>query len=256
MPRCWKPAAGDGVMPLRKRKEDEQDRYPVPELDTMSLHNILVLLPAYQEERKIGDIVRELKSLNLSVLVVDDGSADHTAERAEEAGAELLRLEHNHGKGLALHKGFEWADREGFDAVVTMDADGQHSPIDVLRFCDAYHRTGIPVLIGNRVCEWNRVPLLRRVTNRIMSQILNRRMKQYVHDTQNGFRLYQTDVVRMVIPKSQGFAAESEILLQLDRVGIRMGSVPIRVLYGKEKSHIRPLKDTRLFFEMLSQQGA
>jgi hypothetical protein len=86
-----------------------------------------------------------------------------------------------------------------------------------------------------------------------MSYVLNRQMQQFVPDTQNGFRLYQTDVVMMVIPETKGFAAESEILLKLDEIGIRLGAVPVAAFYGSEKSHIRPVHDTRNFILMVNR---
>lgn len=225
-----------------------------PVLDEISCQNYLVIIPALNEERHIGQIVHALREMHLNVLVVDDGSADRTADLAEAEGAVVIRHEQNQGKGKALSAGFTYAAEEGYDALVTMDADGQHDPADVPRFFDTYNRTGIPVLVGNRMHDRRRMPWVRRCTNRLMSRILNRQMNQYIPDTQNGFRLYQTDVVRMVVAENEGFAAESEILLKLDEIDIRMGSVPIAAVYADEKSHIRPLHDTRLFFRMLRHQ--
>jgi glycosyltransferase involved in cell wall biosynthesis len=222
-----------------------------PLLDEFSCQNYLVILPAWNESVQIGHLVTELIQLHLNVLVVDDGSTDETANLAEKAGALVIRHQTNLGKGESLADGFRYAAAEGYDAVVTMDADGQHTPGDVLRFFDIYNRTGIPVLVGNRIHDRHRMPLIRRVTNQAMSRILNRKMRQYIADTQNGFRLYQTDVVMMVIPEATGFAAESEILIKLDEIDIRMGSVPVAAFYGTEKSAVRPIHDTRLFFKML-----
>lgn len=220
-------------------------------IDPLVLHNFLVIMPAYNESRFIGDLVKTLRAVPVEVLVVDDGSTDGTGDLAREAGAQVIRVEKNQGKGASLSLGFDYAEKEGYDAVVTMDADGQHDPADVLRFFDVYNRTGIPVLVGNRTMDRQRMPWLRRITNFQMSRMLNRHMKQYIADTQNGFRLYQTDVIAMVKSESQGFAAESEVLLKMDEIGIRMGSVPVAAIYGREKSYIRPIHDTRLFLAMM-----
>jgi len=225
--------------------------YEPHSLDPDLYHNFLVIIPAWNEETHVGKLVRELCDMGLDVLVVDDGSTDRTAEVAEQAGAKVLRHEQNRGKGESLADGYRFAGEDGYDAVVTIDADGQHDPADVPRFLDTYNRTGIPVLIGNRMHDRDRMPWIRRITNRVMSRVLNRHMQQYVPDTQNGFRLYQTDVVLMVIPETKGFAAESEILLKLDEIGIRMGAVPVAAFYGEERSHIRPIHDTRHFLMML-----
>lgn len=230
--------------------------FDTPPLDELTCQNYLVIMPAWNESVHIGNLVRELTHMHLNVLVVDDGSSDRTADIAEKAGAVTIRHRVNQGKGQSLADGFRYAADEGYDAVVTMDADGQHDPRDVLRFFDIYNRTGIPVLVGNRMHDRHRMPLIRRVTNQTMSRILNRKMRQFVADTQNGFRLYQTDVVMMVIPEATGFAAESEILIKLDEIDIRMGSVPVAAFYGTEKSAVRPVHDTHLFFKMLRRHFA
>lgn len=212
---------------------------------------VCVLLPAYNEGAHVGPVVESVLQQGLGVLVVDDGSTDDTAAVAERAGARVLRLPRNQGKGAALREGFMMAIREGCAAVITMDSDGQHCPGDLAQFTAAYRNTGIPVLIGNRMGDTAGMPWLRRGTNRFMSWLLCRHMNQYVPDTQNGFRLYQSDVLPLVFPESYGFAAESEILLNLDRMGVRMDSVPVRTIYGQEESSIRPLRDTVRFFRML-----
>lgn len=224
---------------------------PARTLDEWGLQNFCVLIPAFNESVHIGEVVREVRSLGLNVLVVDDGSEDDTAAVAEAAGGEVVRLEQNGGKGAALQYGFERISDEGYDAVVTMDADGQHRAEDALRFCEIYNRTGIPVLIGNRMGSCGDMPLIRRFTNFVMSFLLSQRMTQVIPDTQNGFRLYQTDVIAMVGVHSGGFAAESEVLLRVDDLGIRMGSVPIPSSYGTESSAIRPLIDAVAFVRML-----
>lgn len=235
-----------------KRSEHLEDVLPAPAaVDPLTLQNFLVIMPAWNESKFISRLVGALRELSLQVLVVDDGSTDDTAALAEAAGALVIRQGTNRGKGAALAAGFEYARQGGYDAVVTLDSDGQHDPRDVLRFFDVYNRTGIPVLVGNRVFDRQRMPWIRRFANDRMSHLLNRHMKQYIPDTQNGFRLYQTDVINMVRSESTGFAAESEILLKLDEIGIRMGSVPVAAIYGSEKSYIRPVQDTRLFFRMV-----
>ncbi len=214
-----------------------------------------VIIPGYNEAGHIGGVVSDLVAAGHPVVVVDDGSSDGTVEEAERAGAMVLRHETNKGKGAALQTGFDYARREGFEYVVTMDADGQHVPEDVTRFVKTYVDTDVPVLVGNRMDDPRGMPLVRKWTNRFMSWLLSRKMGQYVPDTQNGFRLYRCDVLEYVRSSSRGFAAESEVLLNLAAAGIRIGSVPVRIIYGDEKSKIRPVSDTMLFFAMLRRHG-
>ncbi|OQA26086.1 MAG: Undecaprenyl-phosphate mannosyltransferase [Verrucomicrobia bacterium ADurb.Bin345] len=214
-------------------------------------HRVCVIIPAYREAARIGDVVREVRKSGLDVLVVDDGSPDNTSEVAREAGAVVVRQEPNRGKGVALNAGFQHARDNGYEAVVTMDADGQHAPSEVPKFIEAYVRTGIPVLVGNRMGTPGSMPLVRRWTNRFMSWLLSRVMGQYVPDTQCGFRLYRCDVIPFVSAQSERFAAESEILLHVAARGIRIGAVRITTIYADEKSKISPARDTVRFLGML-----
>jgi glycosyltransferase involved in cell wall biosynthesis len=212
-----------------------------------------VLAPAYREVGRIGAVVRGIRRFAEHVVVIDDGSADGTAEDARAAGAHVIVHEANRGKGAALQTGFAYARRAGYVCVITLDADGQHDPAHIPDFLRAYRESGCPVIVGNRMDDPRGMPFVRRQTNRVMSALLSRRMGQRVPDTQSGYRLYRIDVLPYVYPRSGGFAAESEVLLRLAAAGYRIGAVPIRAIYGNERSNIRPWRDTRLFFRMLRE---
>ena len=212
-----------------------------------------VLIPAYNEEKRVGAVVREVLEYCPDVIVVDDGSPDGTDKVAAEAGAIVLEHVHNQGKGAALQTGFDYARAHGYDLAITLDADGQHAPSDIPAFLQAYERTHSPVLVGNRMGDVAAMPRLRRFVNRFMSDLLSRVMGQHVPDSQCGFRLYH----RSAFPAgpydahSQRYAAESEILLRLALEGRKIGAVTIQTIYGDEKSKVRPLADTLRFFRML-----
>ena len=212
-----------------------------------------VVVPAYMEEQKINDVIRRILKYVSDVVVIDDGSTDRTSEQAADAGAKVVRHERNTGKGAALNTGFNYAREHNFDYLITMDADGQHDPADIPRFIDAYLRTGIPVLIGNRMCHLKGMPIVRKMTNRFMSLYLSRLMSQYIPDTQCGFRLYHSNVIPFVSAQAKRYAAESEILLHIAARGIRIDSIPIAVIYSDEKSKINPFWDTLRFFMMIRQ---
>ncbi len=210
-----------------------------------------VVIPAYREQRMIRDVVRRVLQYVPTVIVVDDGSPDRTADEAAAAGAVVISHTTNKGKGVALNTGFNYAHKQQFDYLITLDADGQHDPADIPRFIEAYKRTGIPVLIGNRMGVSSNMPQVRKWTNRGMSWLLSRAMKQYIPDTQCGFRLYRCDVLPFIETQAARFAAESEILLHIAARGIRMDAVPISVIYNEEISKINPIRDTFRFFLML-----
>ena len=212
-----------------------------------------VIIPAYREAGRIGPVVDGVKNVIPDVIVVDDGSPEETAAQAGQAGAIVIRHEVNCGKGAALDTGFRAARERGFDFAITMDGDGQHAPSDLPVFVRAFTETATPVLVGSRMSDTRSMPWVRRLTNRFMSWLLSREMGQWVPDTQCGFRLYALSVVPELSTDSKRFAAESEILMELSRRGVKIGSVPIATIYGTERSKIHPIKDSFRFIQMLHQ---
>lgn len=210
-----------------------------------------IVIPAFQEQAGIANTVKGAKQYVETVVVVDDGSRDQTTVAAEAAGAVALRHDRNLGKGVALNTGFTYAQQRGHHLTITIDADGQHDTADIPRFLEAYERTGIPVLLGNRLAFPKDLPFVRRWINRMVSAYLSRLMGQYLPDTQCGFRLYRTDMIPFVSAISKRYAAESEILLRVAARGIRMDSVPIRTIRGSERSMLHPVRDGIRFFWML-----
>ncbi len=154
-------------------------------------------MPAYNEERHIAEVVRGAREFGLKTLVVDDASADATVERARVAGAEVVRHDRNHGKGVALATGFAWAREHGFTAAVTLDGDGQHDPAEIPLFIDCAERTGAHIVVGSRFLQRDGgirlMPPHRKVTNWFMSRVLSGMAGTRLTDTQSGFRLIRTD---------------------------------------------------------------
>ena len=216
---------------------------------------ICVLIPAFKEEARIASVVREVREYcpAAEIVVIDDGSPDHTDAVAAAAGATVLEHVHNQGKGAALQTGFDYAREHGYDLALTLDADGQHAPSDIPAFLQAYERTRNSVLVGNRMGNLAAMPRLRRFVNRFMSDLLSRQMGQYVPDSQCGFRLYHRSAFPEGLqdPASRRYAAESEILLRLALRGVKIGAVAIQTIYGTETSKVNPLTDTFRFFRML-----
>ena len=209
------------------------------------------IIPAYQVAETVHDVVEKAREYAPVVIVVDDGSTDDTAACARQAGAMVLRHDQNEGKGAALNTGLTAARAMKAEFVITLDADGQHEPAAIADFVEAYRRTGIPVLLGNRMGNPSGMPLVRWLTNRFMSWLLSRIMNQYVADTQCGYRLYRCEIIPFIGTESQRFSAESEVLLHLADRGVRMGSVRVKTIYDGSHSAINPLVDTYRFFMML-----
>jgi len=155
------------------------------------LSKLLVVIPALNEEETVGAVVRSVRlHLDADVLVVDDGSSDRTATIAQAAGAYVIQHPFNLGVGAALRTGFRFAVDHGAAAVVQVDADGQHDPSDALRLVERLGEDSLDLVIGSRFAAGYHVGRLRRVTMRMLSWEVSRRLGTRVTDTTSGFRAF------------------------------------------------------------------
>jgi glycosyltransferase involved in cell wall biosynthesis len=213
---------------------------------------IAAVIPAYNEEKHIGDVVRRTRQKLDDVLVVDDGSTDKTADRARAAGAEVIVHEINRGKGETIKTGLRhWLERQ-FDFVIILDADGQHRPEEIDRFiASALSADEAKMILGNRMNDASSMPLVRRIVNRWMSQRISRLCGQAIPDTQCGYRLLQRQLIPELLGGTARFDYETEMLIIASRRGFRIGSVPISTVYSDEVSSIHPVRDTIRFFKLM-----
>jgi glycosyltransferase involved in cell wall biosynthesis len=212
---------------------------------------LLALIPAYNEAAHIADVVTGVRA-HLPALVVDDGSTDDTAARAEGAGATLLRQVPNQGKGAALRAGFRQALDEGYDAVLTLDADGQHDPAEIPKFLHAYAACQADLIIGAR--DFSQMPPIRRLSNTVGRWAFSWAIGQPIHDNQSGYRLIGRRLLEAVLISSEhGFEFEVEMIVTCVQRGFTLGWVPIRTIYADEGSHIHPWHHTVNFFRMVRQ---
>jgi glycosyltransferase involved in cell wall biosynthesis len=217
--------------------------------------NVAALIPCYFEERSIAEVARRVKAHLDTVLVVDDGSTDSTEAHARASGVEVIRHTVNQGKGAAIKTGLRaLAERPGIAYALILDGDGQHAPEEIPRFLEAANRTGAPMLVGNRMSNVDKMPFVRRLTNRIMSSQISRVCGQSVPDSQCGFRLIRRDLLpSMVAIETTNFDYETEMLVVASRQGCQIGAVPISTIYGEEKSKIHPVRDTIRFYQMMAR---
>ena len=211
----------------------------------------VAVIPAYRAAKMIRPIVEQVLSLGLPVIVVDDGSADGTSSEARKAGATVVTRPANGGKGASLREGFAVALRDGYDWVLTLDADGQHLPREIPRFLEAAERGEADLILGNRMSAPKGMPLGRRLTNGIMSWLLSRVSGQRVPDTQCGFRLISRSVLERILLTSDRFEIDSEVVVKTARAGFRIASVPVSSVYIQHASFIRPFRDTIRFLRFL-----
>jgi glycosyltransferase involved in cell wall biosynthesis len=211
---------------------------------------IVALIPGYNEGPRIAEVVRSAGA-HLPVLVVDDGSSDDTAAQARSAGATVIEQRPNQGKGAALRAGFRRAIADGADAVLTLDADGQHDPAEIPLFLAAWAIEPRPdLVIGRR--NFRAMPPIRRLSNVLGGRALSWAVGRSIPDNQSGYRLVDRRIMEATLDSDEhGFEFEVEMITSCIRLGGTIAWVPIRTIYAGEPSHIRPLDHLRHFIRIV-----
>ena len=212
-----------------------------------------VLIPVYNEGGIFGSFIREVMEYVTAedLIVVDDGSTDGSCDGLESLGVNLLRHERNLGKGSALQTGFEYSSENGYDWVLSMDADGQHLPERIPAFIDKASNLKYHLIIGNRRNDMKGMPWDRKFSNLVTSGFLSLLTGEKIYDAQCGYRMYKVDFLRSINLQTSDFDTENEILLKAFRRKTIIGWVDIPVVYGPEKSHINRLTDTLKFIKLI-----
>jgi len=175
------------------------------------------------------------------IFAVNDGSNDDTYVNLDnESKIELITLDRNYGKGKALRVGLEAAILAGYEIVVTLDADLQHEPKYIPKLIEGLQ--SFDIVIGNRLKNLKRMPIQRKLSNKLTSLFLTVKTGQSILDSQCGYRAYKAEVLRKVKTNFSGFEAESEILVKAAKKGFKIGFVDVPTIYGNEKSKMRPVQ--------------
>ncbi len=221
---------------------------------------VAVLIPAYQAESTVSDVIRGIEelahrqALSLPVWLVDDGSADETGKAAQAAGATVLKHRSNRGKGTALMTGFRALASVGFDAVVTVDADGQHLAEEAVRLAQ-FPAPSQSLILGVRDLHRDGAPRNSRFSNSVSNRFLTWFSGKYLSDTQCGLRRYPLPQVLDLRLRSPGYAFEAEVILRAAKAGWSIEQTPVRVWYPPPTarvSHFHAVKDpARIVFRVL-----
>lgn len=210
---------------------------------------ILALIPAYNEEIAIQAVVRETMKY-LPALVSDDGSTDATVELSRESGAMIVQNENNLGKGAALRNGFRHALENGYQAVLILDADGQHDPNEIPLFLESYRQNKNNLIIGMR--DFTQMPFTRRLANSLGGVLVNWLTREPIPDNQSGYRLIDAKVMNLLLDSQEmGFEFEVEMIFACLYAGLTIDWVPIKTIYANEESHISPLSHINNYFRIL-----
>lgn len=205
-----------------------------------------VLIPCLNEEAAIQSVIESVLALGAQVIVVDDGSDDGTPEILAALPVTLLRHTHRRGKGEALRCGFREAMRQGYEAVLTMDGDGQHQASDIPRIVAAATRHPEHIVIGARLLDKAQQPKGRRRANAVADWGISWACAQPVADTQSGQRWYPRAALNLVDLPAENFVFEAAILIAASREKkLGVVSVPIASRYhgSFRPSHLSPVRD-------------
>lgn len=220
-------------------------------MDQPQQMHILAIIPAYNEGARVGAVVAGAAEF-LPVLVVDDGSTDDTIAQAEAAGATVIRQWPNQGKGAALRTAFRQVLTEEYDAVVTLDADGQHDPAELPKFLAAYREKRSDLIIGQR--RLRHMPPIRRLANYLGRKSFSWAIGQPIPDNQSGYRLISRRLLKELAGgQESGFEFEMEMIVTCVRRGYVLDWVPIRTIYAGESSHINPVTHFTNSVRMIGQ---
>jgi len=207
---------------------------------------ICILIPAYNAQWTLGSVLEKIESLMIDILVVDDGSSDETKRVAWENRAQVLEHPFNLGKGAALRTGFQYVLQRDYKMVITLDADGQHDPAEIPILLKIFQSVRPDILIASRAGEFWKMTFLRRFWNRLGVKAVARLCHADITDSQSGFRLIRTEVLKVVDLSTSRFETELELLIKACKKGFSVLSVPINTqkVDGTGSSHFRPVADT------------
>ncbi|GAH36024.1 unnamed protein product, partial [marine sediment metagenome] len=175
------------------------------------------------------------------VIVVDDGSTDHTSRVAELAGASVVRHEENMGYGSTIRSILAEAKKQNADILVILDADSQHNPDEIPSLVKAVSE-GSDVVIGSREIQRNEIALYRRLGQRVLSRLTNVASRKKLSDTESGFRAYSRKAINTLELKETGMAVSSEIVSDATAKGLKITEIPVSVIYTKDGSTLNPVR--------------
>jgi len=208
------------------------------------------VIPFYNESTTIKKIIVDTLDYVELVIAVNDGSTDDSSSQVFlDENVIVLSERENRGKGFALRKGFFKAVELGCDAVITIDADLQHDPGSIPALLTGL--ASFDLVLGNRLRDLSEMPFQRVMSNKLCSFLLSKKTGMKIIDSQCGFRAFSLKVLQKVHTRSNGYEAESEIIILAARAGFKIGFVEVPTIYGNEKSKMNPVKAVFGFIKVL-----
>lgn len=213
-------------------------------------NKICAVIPFFNEEKYLNQVVQSTLKFVDAIIAVNDGSTDDSLLCLNNiSGITVMNIHSNTGKGYALQQGFNKCIELGFDEVITIDGDGQHKPEYIpllLKNLETFD-----IVIGNRLNDVSSMPIHRRLSNKLTSYFLSKKLGIKITDSQCGFRAYKIKVLQEVRTDLKGFEAESEILVKSARKNFSIGFVDIPTIYADEKSKMKSFQAIKGFIKVL-----
>lgn len=219
------------------------------------MKKICAIIPCYNVSQTLKHLIIGVGQFfdTKDIVIVDDGSTDDTANIAVTEGVVVLSNSTNHGKGAALKKGFDYAIHNNYQAVLCLDGDLQHSPADIPNFLKTFEEKDVALILGSRISDLISMPWDRQFSNQTTSLIISLLTGQRVRDSQSGYRLIKTDVLKKITLTSSKYETESELLVKALRYKFKFAHVPIKTIYNNQPSHIHRLIDTLRFVRIVTK---
>jgi glycosyltransferase involved in cell wall biosynthesis len=211
---------------------------------------IFIVIPAYQEEERIGKVIKDVIKTKFPIIVVDDGSKDNTFKVANKYKITALRHKVNLGKGAAMKTGAEAAFQMGADAIVFMDSDGQHKAKDLPHFIEALGKDKFDVVFGSRNLSHG-VPLVRYMGNKFASLLVSLLFGIYVSDLLCGYRGLNKKGFKNVYWESRGYGVETEMAARTAKSELKHCEVPVETVYYDEVKGVTILDAINILFDVL-----
>lgn len=224
----------------------------------MIQENFAIVIPAYNEESTIRDIVRRSLKQCEKVIVIDDGSSDNTISELINLPISLIKHKTNQGKASSLWDGFQFALKEQVDFIITLDGDAQHAPEDIGLLVSKRLQHKNHIIIGARLANKDSIPAKRYYANKIANFWIAWASGYPISDSQSGFRLYPVNLLKNLTistSKNSSFVFESEIIIRASQVGIYSHAVSIPAIYRDDArpSHFQGARDITLITLMVGK---
>lgn len=208
----------------------------------------VIIIPAYNEEEKIAEVITEVQKYSSNIIVVDDGSTDNTFDKAKEKGCLTLRHRVNLGKGAALRTGCDFAVRNGAQKVVVMDADGQHQADEIPLFLNVLNETDL--VVSYRKVGKN-MPCVLKFGNGVINTTLNFLCGTKIKDSQCGYRAFTADSYRKIRWNTSDYFMETEMLIKASKKKLNYKQIPIETIYNDNYKGTTVIDGVKIFLKII-----